>query len=279
MNPMRRCLALALGLIGCATTTGGDARAPVLASAETEVNAAAPPGSPGPCRMQNEAFAGITVVEYSYEDGRRTRALQRGPDGERQTLWSYDARGRRAQTVTIDGAEVRTRSFHYDGPLLVREDVHDADAGRIVEQHHRSYDDAGTLRERRETRWADGEWVQVDHHALHYDDAGRFVYELRTLTPLGAPKQVHSITVEVDARGRVVARRIDEGMDGSFERVALFEFDDAGRLITSTQMHDAAIETVARHTYDNRGRLVRTVVEDAKGTPRGTSTYDFSCWD
>lgn len=233
----------------------------------------------GPCLMRNDAFNGVTETVYTYDEGRRTRAVERGPGGERQTLWSYDETGRRSKEVVIDGAAITTRTFHYDRDLLVREDVHEASADRIVTQHRRHYDNAGVLRERTEARRSGNDWVIVDTHALHYDDEGRFVYELRTRSPVGGSKSVESITVDVDSQGRVIARRVDEGMDGSFERVSLFGFDDAGRLATATQMENDAIDSVARHTYDDDGHLVRTAVEDASGQPLSETTYDFSCWE
>lgn len=227
--------------------------------------------------MRNEAFNGSTETVYTYDGGRRTRAVERGPGGERQTFWSYDPQGRRSKEVVVDGETVTTRTFHYDRDLLVRVDVHDSAAGRVVAQHWRRYDDAAVLKERTETRWYEGEWVVVDQHALHYDDDGRFVYELRTLAPIDGALAVESVTVDVDSHGRVIARRVDVGMDGSFERVSLFDFDDAGRLATVTQMNGEAIDTVARHRYDD-GHLVRTTVEDARGRPLSTTTYDLSCW-
>lgn len=237
------------------------------------------PRIPGPCSMHNEAFAGVTDVVYSYEDGKRVRAVEMGPDGQRQVLWSYDPQGRRSQEVRIDGTEIETRTFHYDRELLVREDVRRGDDPQVQVQQRRTYDAAGVLRDRSEARWVDGAFVVVDHHALHYDDTGRFVYELRTLTPLDGPQAVHSITVDVDEQGRVIARRVDEGMDGTFERVSLYDFDDAGRLHTVTTMDASAIVDVARHGYDADGNLVRTDLEDGEGKPLGFSTYDFSCWD
>lgn len=229
--------------------------------------------------MRNTAFAGVTETVYTYEDGRRARAVQRGPGGERQTLWSYDAQGRRAKEVIVEGASVTTRTFHYEADLLVREDVHDAEAGRVIAQHRRDYDEAGLLRTRTHSRWSQGDWVLVDAHALHYDERDRFVYELRTRTPIGEPQVLESITVEVDGDGRVIARRVDVGMDGAFERVSLFDFDKKGRLVTANQMEDGAIDSVARHGYDASGRLIRTSVEDGSGQPRSETTYDFSCWD
>jgi hypothetical protein len=229
--------------------------------------------------MRNEAFNGVTETAYTYEAGRRTRAVETGPGGERQTLWSYDEAGRRSKEVVIDGAAITTRTFHYDRELLVREDVHDSAVDRVVIQHRRHYDNGGVLRERSEAHWSANDWVVVDHHALHYDDEGRFVYELRTRTPLEGARLLESITVDVDRQGRVIARRVDEGMDGSFERVSLFDFDDDGRLATATLMEADAIDSVARHTYDDAGQLIRTAVEDADGGPLSTTTYDFSCWE
>ncbi len=228
--------------------------------------------------MRNEAFRGVTETVYTYDGGGRTRAVERGPSGERQTLWSYDEQGRRAKEIMVDGADITTRTFHDDRNLLVREDVQAAGSERVTTQHRRHYGNAGVLRERSEVRWSQGGWVVVVQHALHYDDDGGFVYELHTRSPLEGPRVVEGITIDVDAHCRVIARRVDAGVDGTFDQVALFDFDNAGRLATATQMKGTAIDTVARHGYDDDGHLVRTTVEDAGGQPLSPTDYDFSCW-
>lgn len=235
------------------------------------------PASTGPCRVVHHDLAGTTTTDYTYERGRRSRALAQGPSGERQTLWSYDAQGRQTQQTVIAGSDIRTHRFFYERNLLVREEVHDAAADRVVLRRSRSYDDAGHLRARSEERWHAGAFVRTDHHALHYDAQGRFVYELRTLSPPSGPPALHSITVETDSAGRVVARRIDESMDGTFDRVSLFAFDDGGRVTTVTQMRGDTVATVTRHEHDAQGRLVGTTVEDAAGQLVGETAYAFDC--
>ncbi len=270
---MRVCLWIVLVAAGCATAAPTSPNAPAPQTAPTSVG---PAPTPGACSIQTENFTGVTTTQFTYEGGRRTRSLQQGPAGTVQTLWSYDATGRRDKQVVIEGEDIRTHTFVYADGVLVREDVHDA-GGTLLERHVRAYE-GGRLTQRSLARPVEGELVVVDRHALHYDDAGRFVYELRTLTPTDEPPQVHSITVEVDSQGRVIARRTDEGMDGSPDRVSLFAFDGDGRLATVTQMKGESIDTVARHTYDDQGRMVRTELEDGAGKSVGTTTYDFSCW-
>jgi len=278
MKLVRRLILLGSLAVACAPVEPGTA-SPTDAPAANPIAAAQEVSRvPGPCSMRNEAFAGVTEVVYSYEGGKRVRAVETGPDGQRQILWSYDDAGHRTQEVRIEGADIETHTFHYDRELLVREDVVRGDDPQVQIQHRRTYDDAGVLRERSESRWVEGAFVVVDHHALHYDDAGRFVYELRTLSPVGEPQTVQSVTVEADDAGRVIARRVDEGMNGTFEQVSLFDFDDEGRLSTVTTMREGAIVDVARHGYDTDGNLVRTEVEDGEGKPLGVSTYDFACW-
>ena len=220
---------------------------------------------------------GVSITDITYDAGHKVRAVERGPSGERQTLWSYDDAGRRTRQVVIDGTSIRTHTFDYDKGVLVREDVHDAQEDRVVVRRTRTYDPSGVLRERDESRWHDGAFVVVDHHALHYDEAQAFVFELRTQTPPDGPKLVHSITVDVDGQGRVIARRVDEGMTGSFERVSLYSYAERGGLATLTEMKGETLDTVARHTYDEQARLVRTEVEDGTGKRVGVTTYAFSC--
>ncbi len=217
------------------------------------------------------------MTDIDYDGEHEIRALERGPSGERQMLWSYDDTGRRTQQVTIDGPSIRTQTFGYDHGVLVWEEVHDAQQDRVVVRRTRSYDSSGKLRERDESQWHAGALVVVDHHALHYDDSEAFVYELRTRTPPDGPRVVHSITVDVDDRGRVTARRVDEGMTGRFERVSLYSYGEQGGLATLTEMRGNALHTVARHSYDDHARLVQTEVEDASGKRVGVTTYAFSC--
>lgn len=275
---MRCALLLGSALLACSaaqapssppTAAAQDPGPPSPATARTR--------APGPCQVRNEGVHGVTVTDIRYDAGRKVRAVERGPSGERQTLWSYDDNGRRTRQVVIDGASIRTHTFGYARGVLVDEQVHDAEEDRIVIRRTRTYDPAGTLRERDESRWHAGAFVVVDHHALHYDESDAFVYELRTQTPVDGPKVVHSITVETDERGRVIARRVDEGMTGTFERVSLYDYDDRGGLATLTEMKGDALQTVARHSYDAQARLVRTEVEDGAGNPVGVTTYVFRC--
>lgn len=219
----------------------------------------------------------MTITDLTYEDGHKVRSVERGPSGERQTLWSYDDDGRRMRQVVIDGASIRTHTFGYENGVLVQEDVHDGQQDHIVVRRTRTYDASGVLRERDESRWQAGAFVVVDHHALHYDETEAFVYELRTQTPTDGPKLLHSITVDVDGQGRIIARRVDEGMTGSFERVSLYDYAEGGGLATLTEMKGDALHTVARHSYDDQARLIRTEVEDGEGKPLGVTSYAFSC--
>lgn len=268
---MRCTLLLGSALLACSSP------APSAPAAPADSVTAAPARSLGPCQIRSEGEAGVTVTDLVYESGHKVRAVERGPSGERQTLWSYDDAGRRVRQVVIDGASIRTHTFEYENGVLVQEDVHDAELDRIVLRRTRIYDDAGVLRERDESRWQAGALVIVDHHALHYDADRVFVYELRTQTPLSGPKVLHSITVEVDAKGRILARRVDEGMTGSFEQVSLYAYDEGGGLATVTEMKGGALDTVARHTYDDQARLIRTEVEDGAGKSLSVTTYAFSC--
>ncbi len=273
---MRCALLLGSALLACSSGPGPQpAAAPptVTPSEATRARAQAP----GPCQVRNEGFAGVSVTDITYDAGHKVRAVQRGPSGERQTLWSYDDDGRRTRQVVIEGASIRTHTFGYDQGVLAWEEVHDAQQDRIVVRRTRTYDAAGKLRERDESQWVAGAFVVTDHHALHYDESRAFVYELRTKTPPGEPPVVHSITVDVDRQGRIIARRVDEGMTGSFERVSLYSYDEQGGLATLTEMKGDALHTVARHTYDEQARLVRTEVEDGQGKPLGVTTYAFSC--
>ncbi len=274
MALMRRTLLLGSALLGCSST---QAPTPAMHASATVPAQTSAPRAPGPCQVRNEGFAGVTVTEFTYDAGRKVRAVERGPSGERQTLWTYDEQGHRTQQVVIDGPSIRTHTFGYDSGVLAWEEVHDAQEDRVVLRRTRSYDAAGLLRERDESRWHEGAFVVVDHHALHYDESRAFVYELRTQTPPDGPPLVHSITVDVDAQGRVTARRVDEGMTGSFERVSLYSYNQHGGLGTLTEMKGDALHTVARHTYDAQARLVRTEVEDGAGKRVGVTTYAFSC--
>lgn len=273
---MRRSLLLASVLLGCSAVQAPSA-SPVPSATTPAAANSGRARAPGPCQIRNEGFGGISITDLSYEDGRKVRAVERGPSGERQTLWSYDDAGRRTRQVVIDGPSIRTHTFGYDKGVLVLEDVHDAQEDRVLVRRTRTYDAGGLLRERDESRWHEGGFVVVEHHALHYDEAQAFVYELRTQTPPEGPKIVHSITVEVDEQGRVVARRVDEGMTGSFERVSVYGYDAGGGLATLTEMKGEKLHSVARHTYDEQDRLVRTEVEDGAGKPLGVTTYAFSC--
>lgn len=273
---MRRTLLLGSILLGCSSVQAPPP-APVVPATTPASATSARTRAPGACQVRNEGFGGVSITDITYEAGNKTRAVQRGPSGERQTLWSYNDAGRRTRQVVIDGASIRTHTFGYEKGVLVQEDVHDAQEDRVVVRRTRTYDPAGVLRERDESRWHAGAFVVVDHHALHYDDAQAFVFELRTQTPPDGPKLVHSITVEVDGQGRVIARRVDEGMTGSFERVSLYGYAEGGGLGTVTEMKGETLHTVARHTYDEQARLVRTEVEDGAGKPLGVTTYAFSC--
>lgn len=273
---MRRTLLLGSVLLGCSSVQA-PSPSPVAPSTTAASTASGRARAPGPCQIRNEGFGGVSITDITYDAGHKVRAVERGPSGERQTLWSYDDAGRRTRQVVIDGPSIRTHTFDYDKGVLVLEDVHDAQEDRIVVRRTRTYDPGGLLRERDESRWHDGAFVVVDHHALHYDEAQAFVYELRTQTPPDGPKLVHSITVEVDDQGRVVARRVDEGMTGSFESVSVYGYDAGGGLATLTEMKGARLHSVARHTYDEQDRLVRTEVEDGDGKPLGVTTYAFSC--
>jgi len=273
---MRCAFLLGSALLACSTVQA-PTPVPGEATATPSTSTTARARAPGPCQVRNESISGVTVTDITYEAGHKVRSVQRGPSGERQTLWSYDDAGRRTRQVVIEGASIRTHTFGYDKGVLASEDVHDAQQDRIVLRRTRTYDAAGKLRERDESRWHEGAFVMVDHHALHYDKSHAFVYELRTQTPPGEPSVVHSITVDVDAGGRVIARRVDEGMTGRFERVSLYSYDEQGGLATLTEMKGGALDTVARHTYDEQARLVRTEVEDGAGKPLGVTTYAFSC--
>lgn len=277
MNPMRCALLLGSALLACSAAQAPASPSTPPALDPESSRAPARTGAPGPCQIRNEGFHGVTVTDITYDAERKVRAVERGPSGERQTLWSYDDSGRRTRKVVIDGASIRTHTFGYERGVLVDEHVHDAQEDRIVVRRTRTYDAAGTLRERAESRWHAGAFVVVDHHALHYDESDAFVYELRTQTPVDGPKVVHSISVEVDDRGRVIARRVDEGMTGSFERVSLYSYDERGGLATLTEMKEDALQSVARHSYDEQARLVRTEVEDGSGKPVGVTTYAFTC--
>ncbi len=270
---MRGCVSLLLVIVGCASAPQAP-DAPAQPPREPPATAGA--RVPGACSIRTEGFSGVTTTAFTYADGQRTRAVQQGPSGSVQTLWTYDPRGRRAKQVVIDGQSIRTHTFAYEHGVLVREDVHEG-ASVLVERHVREYE-GGKLVARSLARRVDAALVEVDRHALHYDAAGRFVYELRTLTLPERPAQVHSVTVEVDEDGRVVARRIDEGMDGTADRVSLFAFDADGHLTTVTAMRDDRVETVSRHRYGPQGRLVQTEIEDGAGKTVGTTTYDYSCW-
>ncbi|MBV1858858.1 MAG: hypothetical protein KUG77_10630 [Nannocystaceae bacterium] len=271
---MRRTLVLSSALLACSSV---QTPTPSPAEPATAPTPTAPARPRGPCQVRNEGVTGVTVTDITYDAAHKVRAVERGPSGERQTLWSYDESGRRTRQVVIDGASIQTHTFGYVNGVLTWEEVHDAQKNRIVVRRTRTYDLTGVLRERDESRWHAGSLVVVDHHALHYDESAALVYELRTQTPPEGTRVVHSITVDVDGRGRVTARRIDEGMTGSFERVSLYSYDEQGGLATLTEMKGNALHTVARHTYDDQARLVRTVVEDGAGKPLGVTTYAFSC--
>ena len=269
---MRPLVLTAFLLAGCAPLEPTTPQTPEASPAPA---ASAQPSATGPCRVTQRGFAGETITHYTYEAGRRTRAIEQGPSGSRQTLWSYD-QGRVQTRVEIAGADVRTHRFFYERGVLVREEVHDAAADQVVLRRLRTYDPQGLLRARAEERRHGDAFVTVDHHALHYAD-GRLLYELRTLTPTEGPTTRHSITIETDAQGRVSARRIDEGVDGTIDRVSLFDFDEAGHLTTSTEMRADALDTVARYTYDAQGRLHTTTVEDAAGKVVGQTEHAYVC--
>lgn len=269
--------ALVLALAGCDLQDAPSPQPPV-ATAPAPAAPAAEQTSPGPCGSRTEAPGGVTTTAHTYDGGRRVRTVRSSPAGQTQTLWSYDAQGRRRKEVTIDGASVSATTFHYEGGLLLRTEVDDDGAGHVVERRLRTYDD-GKLVERTVERLRGDGFAVEETHALHYDQRGRFVYELESKTPADGPTTVRSITVDVDDDGRVQARRIDEGMTGTFERISLFSYDSGGRLSTLTRMDGEAVAEVSRHGYDAAGRLVRTSIEDGNGAVHTTTTYDFSCWE
>ncbi len=240
--------AVVLALTGCELQAAPATQTPRPAPA---VAAEPHTGAPGPCGSRTEAPDGVTTTTHTYEQGRRVRTVQRGPAGERQTLWSYDTQGRRSKEVTIDAGTVSATTFHYEGGLLLRTEVDDDGAGHVVERRLRTYED-GKLVERTVERLRGTAFAVEETHALHYDEQGRFAYELETRTPVDGPSTVRSVTVDVDDEGRVQARRIDEGMTGSFERISLFSYDAGGRLSAMTRMEGEAVAEVSRHGFDRR---------------------------
>lgn len=272
------CTTTMLVSIGCAGLDGAPSESPPAAVTKPAHAPAERSAAPGACRVRTEGPQGVSTTAHSYEDGRRVRSVHEGPQGVRQTLIEYDALGRRAKEVLIDGADLRTRSFGYDEGVLVETLVTDA-AGTTIERQARIYGEGGKLRTRTiEQRGPEGLYLAASH-ALHYDDAGHFVYELETRTPLVGPTVVRSVSVEVDDVGRVRARRIDEGMTGTIDHVSLFAYTPTGKLSTMTRMQADQVSAVTRHEYDTDGRLVQTTIEDPGGSVHTTTTYDFGCWD
>ncbi len=225
--------------------------------------------------------AGTTQTVHTYAEGRRVRSQSEGPGGTRQTLWSYDAAGRRTRELTVEGDRLRARVFGYERGVLVLTEIDDDGAGHVVERRRRVYDERGKLRSRTVEQRGPAGFLTTQTHALHYDAQGRFVYELVEETPLDGERapQVQSITIDVDDRGRVIARHVDEGMTGTFEHGERFTYGPSGSLTVSTRVRGEAIVEITRHAYDPRGRLLRTTVEDDQGRVHTRTQYDFSCWE
>lgn len=62
--------------------------------------------------------------------------------------------------------------------------------------------------------------------------------------------------------------------DGS-ELTWVYEYDAAGRLMSSRTEHTAGAVEVQRHEYDAEGRLVRLVASAANGSDRVAESYDY----
>jgi YD repeat-containing protein len=114
-------------------------------------------------------------------------------------------------------------------------------------------------------------------HRFWYDDAGRLIaVETRPpsrVSDLGEPRRN---TYEYDADDRLVLWETDQRIDGRIEHTTVYEYDERGRLLSTTVTGDLYANMVTTYVYDDAGdaTYVAMLTDDDSVYSTGSMAYD-----